>query len=185
MRYLILSIVLFVPVPFANSQDVARNPFGVSEDNDDIPSTSVRNPQHGSITFAFDGGTLLCTFGRRDRDDKSCAAMILVPTTARKQIERKILTPPDGQQGSIVIFLEPDGKKTQINRDNVYDWAKARVADIASRESAVAEHAFVATVVHTISTGTPLSVWGSDAQDTLESGQWCKLFAVPNAIPSP
>ncbi|NND97142.1 MAG: hypothetical protein HKN47_07430 [Pirellulaceae bacterium] len=176
MRFLFLSVLLVIPSSFASSQDLARNPFAVTE-NDDAPTSHAGNAQRGSVTFAFDGGTLLCTFGRIGSEGKRSAAMILFPSTAKMQIERNLLKQHSDQHGSVVIVVEPDGKKTQLFGDTVHKWAKARVANASSRDSAIEEHAFVATVVHALSTGTPLSVWGSDAQDLLESGQWCKLFA--------
>lgn len=47
------------------------------------------------------------------------------------------------------------------------------------RESSLEEHAFVAAVVHTLTTGERVRCWGHMAQEALEAGKWGRLFAKP------
>ena len=130
----------------------------------------------GSVTFFFDGGTLQCTFGRSNRADKPHVAMIVFPASVDRFSERSKLPIDKKQGGSIVLVSDANGKLIQLTSESLRAWSKARVSDMAGRQTSVAENAFVAAVMHTISTGTPLEVWASTARDILESGHWNKLF---------
>lgn len=129
----------------------------------------------GSVTFYFDGGTLLCTFGKSNRDQMQCVAMIVFPASVDRFSKPE--TPIDkNQKGSIVLVSDSNGKFVQLTPESLHGWSKARISAMAGRQTSVAENAFVAAVVHTISTGTPIEIWASKAQEMLESGHWNKLF---------
>ena len=132
--------------------------------------------QLGIVDFAFDGGTLKCEFGSNSCDSKPKVALIVHPASVKTTLKRKGLVPVAGTTGSTVLIFEPNGKHRLLDRDGAAAWAKERIAEMATRSSSVADNAFVATVLHTLTTGDPVRVWASDGVQLLESGRWSALF---------
>lgn len=129
----------------------------------------------GSVDFAFDGGTIKCEFGTKDRSSKPSVAIIVHPATVKSAAGRKNLFFTPGTKGSVVMVIDAEGKHQQLDQKAVTRWAKQRVAEMTERTS-LAENAFVAAAVHTVTTGEPIRVWSADAVDLLRSGHWAGLF---------
>ena len=128
----------------------------------------------GFVDFAFDGGSLKCEFGTTD--DKRSVAFIVHPATVKEAAGRKNLILTPGTKGSAVFIIDSDGKHRQLDHKTGIEWAKKRISEMAVRQSSVAENAFVAAAMHTLSTGDPVLVWANDGVDLLESGNWSGLF---------
>ena len=138
--------------------------------------------QTGSVDFAFDGGTIKCEFGTKGPKSERSVAFIVHPASIKTATARKNLILIPGTTGSAVLIVDSDGKHRQLDRKAGAEWAKERVAEMAARRSSVAENAFVAAAMHTLSTGTPVLVWANDGVELLESGNWTGLFyAAPQA----
>jgi hypothetical protein len=132
--------------------------------------------QIGFVDFAFDGGTLKCEFGTEDAESKRSVAYILHPESMKAATGRKNVILIPGTLGSAVFTIDSDSIHRQLDRGSATEWARERVSEMAVRPSSVAENAFVAAVMHTLSTGTPVLVWANDGVDLLKAGNWSGLF---------
>ncbi|TWU65326.1 hypothetical protein [Crateriforma conspicua] len=132
----------------------------------------------GSVTFAFDGGTLRCTFGTRNRNATPNIAMIVFPSSVEVMTKRTGIPIKRRGKEAVVIVSTDERKFVQLTHTSVGTWSKKRIAEMSGRPTSVAENSFVSAVVHALSNDLPVSLWASDAQDALEAGTWCKLFDV-------
>ncbi|QDV46083.1 hypothetical protein Enr13x_59870 [Stieleria neptunia] len=176
MRYVLCFVAVSLGFASVNAQEPAAegNPFGPVEDAVDDATTKGQTIP-GSVTFAFDGGTLRCTFGVSDRNATPHVAMIVFPSAADAMVKRTGIS-IERERDRAIVLSSADGKFVQLTSKSVSAWSRVRIAEMSGRRSSVAENSFVSAAVHALSNDLAVSVWGSDAQDALESGHWCKLF---------
>ncbi|WP_182871427.1 hypothetical protein [Stieleria mannarensis] len=175
MRYVLCFVLASFGCAYSDAQEPvpANNPFGpVVVAGDDASTQDVR----GSVTFAFDGGTLQCTFGVSDRSAAPHLAMIVFPSSVDAMVKRTGISIKREGDRAIVIASADDRQFVQLTSKSVSAWSRARIAEMSGRRTSVAENSFVSAVVHALSNDLPISLWASDAQDALEEGHWCKLF---------
>lgn len=136
-----------------------------------------------SIDFLFDGGSLVLTFAE---NEKQCSSLRIVHPRAVKSLsEKSEWQRKPGTGGSIVLLAQSNGAPIQLDRGSLTEWVEKRVAEMSERECTIGENAFVAAVVHTVSTGAQIRVWGYDGIEMLEKGNWSGLFSSKNANPEP
>ncbi len=135
--------------------------------------------QAGSVDFAFDGGTIKCEFGTKTPESTASVTLIVHPESMRKMVEHEKIILRPGTKGSAVFVIDADGTQRQLDLQTGTEWARERITEMSDRKSSVEENAFVAAVMHTLATGTPVSVWAADGVELLESGKWSALFRKP------
>ena len=165
LRLSLIAALALLPAWYSSAQESkpAENPFSVSPEKN--ADGMKPDPKRDSVEFAFDGGTLRCTFGTTERGTKPHIAMIVVPSSVDALAKRAAIPIKQDGSGSVVIVSGPDGKFTQLTEASLDAWAKARNSNMSAREASVAENAFVAAVVHSLSTATPLQLWASLANE--------------------
>ena len=152
------------------------------------PSLAEDPGAPGSVTFAFDGGTLRCTFGTADANAKSHIALLLYPSSIDAFANRSGIKIKRNGDAAVVLVSDDNEKFVQLTSESVIAWSKMRITDMSKRRTSIAENSVVSVVVHALTNNLPISLWGARAEDALEAGTWCQLFhqnLMENDIASP